>query len=117
MLEASCHCGAVRIRVPERPSELTSCNCSLCHRLGTLWAYYPADEIVLLGGPTVPYVHGPRTLAVHHCPGCGCITHWQGLGGGREGWAAVNGRLMDPDEIGDVPVHRFDGASSWTYLD
>jgi hypothetical protein len=65
----------------------------------------------------VPYVHGPRTLAVHHCPTCGCVTHWQGLDGARAGQIAVNARLMDPADIEDVPVYRFDGASSWTYLD
>jgi hypothetical protein len=30
---------------------------------------------------------------------------------------AVNARMMDPEEIADIPVRRFDGASSWTYLD
>ena len=23
--------------------------------------------------------------------------------------------MMDPEEIADIPVRRFDGASSWTY--
>jgi hypothetical protein len=29
----------------------------------------------------------------------------------------VNARLMDPADIADVPVRRFDGAATWTYLD
>lgn len=50
MIEASCHCGAVRILVAERPWVLTACNCSLCRRLGTLWAYYRPDEVAIVAG-------------------------------------------------------------------
>ena len=39
MLTATCHCGAVGVDVPRRPRRLTSCNCSICRRYGTLWAY------------------------------------------------------------------------------
>ena len=45
MLTATCHCGNVRITVPRKPRRLTSCNCSICHRLGSLWAYYPAGNV------------------------------------------------------------------------
>ena len=119
MIEASCHCGAVRIRV-ERPQRLTSCNCSICRRHGALWVYYDAGQVSFTAGvgTTVPYIQGERTLATHHCPVCGCITHWESLPKQREtGRIAVNTRLMDPAEISDVPVRRFDGASTWTYLD
>ena len=50
MLEASCHCGAVQIEVAARPQQLTSCNCSLCRRLGTLWAYYHPDRVRITRG-------------------------------------------------------------------
>ena len=28
MIEATCHCGAVRIEVPSAPEAVTACNCS-----------------------------------------------------------------------------------------
>jgi len=65
----------------------------------------------------VPHIQGERTLATHHCPICGCITHWESLGKQEPRRIAVNTRLMDPAEISDVPVRHFDGASTWTYLD
>ena len=40
MLIATCHCAAVKVEVPRRPRRLTECNCSICRRYGTLWAYY-----------------------------------------------------------------------------
>jgi hypothetical protein len=58
MIKASCHCGAVIIQVAARPERLTSCNCSICRRLGSLMAYYRPDDVVIRCAPdaTVPYV-------------------------------------------------------------
>ena len=68
MLTATCHCGAVRIEVPAAPATTTDCNCSICRRYGTLWAYYPDG-----------YVRGDRTLRFVRCRACGCwcVTHWE----------------------------------------
>ena len=49
MLTATCHCGALRIEVPRKPRTLTSCNCSICRRYGTLWAYYKASSVRVVG--------------------------------------------------------------------
>ena len=119
MIEASCHCGAVRLRVPERPRQLTTCNCSLCRRYGALWSYWRPDQVTFVSGAgtTVPYVQGERTLAMHHCAICGCVTHYEGLGSWKAKRTVVNARLMDPADIAGVPIRHFDGASSWTYLD
>jgi len=40
MLKGTCHCGAVQIAVARKPRRFTSCNCSICRRYSTLWAYY-----------------------------------------------------------------------------
>jgi hypothetical protein len=119
VIEASCHCSAIRIEAAERPRQLTSCNCSLCRRLGALWAYYRRDQVTFVAGAgtTVAYVQGDRTLEMHHCPTCGCVTHWESVKKGGAERIAVNARLIDPAEIADVPVRRLDGASTWTYLD
>ena len=119
MIEASCHCGAVRIEVAERPQQLTSCNCSICRRLGVLWAYYPPDQVAFVSGAgtTVPYVWGERSLEIHHCPACGCVTHWERVQKEGADRIAVNARIMEPADIADARVRRLDGASTWTYLD
>ena len=43
MIEATCHCGAVRLKAPHPPQSVTDCNCSICRLLGVLWAYYNPD--------------------------------------------------------------------------
>jgi len=112
VIEAACHCGAVRIRAPV-PAQISECNCSICRKLGSRWAYYSPAE-VSIAGSTAPYIHGDRTLATHHCPTCGCTTHWLGLDAYADR-VAVNARLMSGVE--NVPVRHFDGADTWTFLD
>ena len=51
MLTATCHCADLRVHIPRRPRTLTNCNCSICRRYGTLWAYYKADEVRIEGLP------------------------------------------------------------------
>jgi hypothetical protein len=118
MIGASCHCGAVRLRIEEAPMSVTDCNCSICRRLGVLWAYYRPDqvEIVASGGATTAYVWGDRMLAFHHCKVCGCATHWKSLDETTDRMG-INARLFDPAVLEGVRVRRLDGADTWTYLD
>lgn len=119
MLEATCHCSAVKIRVPAEPPWLNDCNCSICRRLGALWAYYHPSEVTFVegAGKTVAYVWSDRTLEFHHCPVCGCTTHWESVEKEGAGRMAVNARLMDPKAIARIRLRHFDGASTFRYLD
>ena len=37
MIEATCHCGPVRLELESAPDEVTDCACSICQRKGALW--------------------------------------------------------------------------------
>jgi hypothetical protein len=115
MVEASCHCGAVRIEVESAPAQLTSCNCSICRRTGGLWAYYPPAGVHVTG-QTDSYIWGDRALELHRCTTCGCVTHWTPIKEGIERMG-VNARLMDPAIVAAAKVRRLDGADTWKYLD
>ena len=113
MLTATCHCGAVRIEIPRRPRTITNCNCSICHRYGTLWAYYKASDVRIHAEPgaTKAYAWGRKALQFVRCGICGCITHWERtepVAGCRVG---VNARNFDPSALGPVRIHLFDGAA------
>jgi hypothetical protein len=118
-LKASCHCGAVTLDVPELPTDVAACNCSLCRRTGWLGAYYP-DDAVRVAGETVPYIWGDCMIGIHHCPTCGCLTHWKTLGEDF-GKMGINARLLEDFAISAaggvtiggqaVPVREVDGAS------
>ena len=118
-IKGSCHCGAVRFTFPERPETLTACNCSVCRRYATLWAYAPVRDVNLEADDdaTIAYVHGDRSLAMHSCKSCGCTTHWISLDGDELSKMAVNFRMCEPDEYADIRIRRFDGADTWEFLD
>lgn len=118
MLTATCHCGAVRVDVPRRPRSLTECNCSICRRYGTRWAYYKASEVKVIAkrGAQARYAWGHKSLRFVRCARCGCVTHWERImpkAGARMG---VNARNFDPLELGEVRIRLLDGASTWKYL-
>jgi len=119
MLRGSCHCGAVQIEVPRRPRSLTECNCSLCRRYGTRWAYYqaPTVRVIAARGATDCYMWGDKMLRTVRCRHCGTVTHWQPLPHPKSGRMGVNARIFDPAELGPVRIRRKDGANTWKFLD
>lgn len=115
MLKATCHCGAIRIEIPSRPAELTNCNCSICRRLGALWAYYDVGTVKIHGHPenTDEYIQGDKTLRTVRCRTCGCTTHWEPLDSQKYKRMGVNIRNFEPEVIGDVRIRLLDGADTW----
>jgi len=119
LLQGSCHCGAVRLTLPFLPETATRCNCSICRRLGTVWAYFEFGTVSIEGHPgqTMEYIQGDRTLRTIRCKTCGVVTHWEPLApqpGARHG---VNLNNFEPKLLESLRIRRFDGADTWTFLD
>ena len=96
MIEANCHCGAVRLAIAQAPDEVTDCNCSLCRRYGVRWAYYPLAQVqVQADVPTDTYRWGDKAITFHPCHVCGCVTHWSSVNPAR-GRTGINARLLPP---------------------
>jgi hypothetical protein len=117
-LEATCHCGAVRFEVARAPVNVYDCNCSICRRLGTLWAYYSPDDVRFDSGPdaTFAYLWGDRRIEFHTCRACGCTTHWQAAAhpdAARK--MGVNARLMDELDRSAVYVRQLDCAETGVF--
>jgi hypothetical protein len=117
MIEATCHCGAVKIQAPRAPETVTDCNCSICRRLGTLWAYYDPAEVVMEtpGTALLAYVRadsaGGGDLAFRFCRTCGCTVDWRPLEGREQDRMGINARLFDPKVLEDAKVRKIDGAA------
>lgn len=118
MIEASCHCGDVRLTCESAPIDVTECNCSICRRLGVLWAYYSPGMVHLApaDAATDVYMWDDRSIRFHRCRTCGCVTHWSAVDS-RVDRMGVNARLMPPDAIVRARVRRLDGAVTERYLD
>jgi hypothetical protein len=114
MVEASCHCGAVRVQVARSPREVEvkECNCSICRRTGAVLAYYSPKE-VRVSGATDIYMWGDREIEFHRCKVCGNFTHWAPVDKSYDRMG-VNARLMPPELLIDLRILKFDGADTWT---
>jgi len=119
MHEGSCHCGAVRIKIPSTPLVATACNCSRCRRIGGPWVYFELGTVQIEGHPgnTADYVWGDKTLRSIFCRHCGCVTHWEPLDPSVVTKQGVNLGNFDPALIAAVRVRKFDGANTWRFFD
>jgi hypothetical protein len=117
MIEAVCHCGAVRIEVPRAPDEVKECNCSICRRTGALLAYYSPKDVRVIppSGATDLYMWGDREIEFHRCKVCGNFTHWSPVDKSLDRMG-VNARLMPPELLADIRILKFDGANTWTVV-
>lgn len=126
MIAATCHCGAVSLTVPTAPEAVTDCNCSICRRLGGLWAYYDPKAVEIRAAPDaldryeraeVPgNPDGKPVLALFRCATCGCTTHWRAFDESHPKMG-INSRMMAPEVLAGARVRRLDGAVTWRYLD
>jgi hypothetical protein len=118
MLIATCHCAAVKVEVPRRPRRLTECNCSICRRYGTLWAYYKFADVKVAAkrGAKAEYAWGDKNLRFVRCAHCGCVTHWEPIKPRRGARMGVNARNFEPSQFGKVRIRLLDGADTWKFL-
>jgi len=118
MIEGSCHCGAIRIELPQPPASVINCNCSVCRRTAGLWVRYPQAEVRIHAAPDQfnEYVWGDRSMRTLRCKTCGCITHWEPFEAGAD-YFGINMRNFDPALVAKIPVRRFDGADTWSFIE
>ncbi len=113
MMHGSCHCGQVTVAMDDTPETVTSCNCSLCRKLGAIWTYTTRDK-VQVEGSTDTYGHGDHTLDTHRCRNCGCVVVWIATDPAYERMG-INIRLFEGFE--QFRVRHLDGADTWEFLD
>jgi hypothetical protein len=116
LIESSCDCGAVHLKISRAPDEVTDCNCTLCRRYGALWAYYSPKDVIVPGGLTDTYMRGPKQIEFHSCKICGCVTHWSPADKTYDRMG-VNARLMAPEVLARARVRRWDGLKTRKVLD
>ncbi len=104
--------------VARKPRKLTQCNCSVCRRYGTLWAYYKRSAVTIRaprGGLATYSVKKPGLRFVR-CATCGCVSSWEGKRT-ADAWMGVNARLLDHAVIARLPISVLDGDRTWKVLE
>lgn len=119
MIHGQCHCGNIKLSLDKRPETLTSCNCSVCSRYGSLWGYYPENKVAIVVGEheMKSYCWGDRYINFHHCGNCGSVTHYTSTEKANSDKVGVNFRMFDENIRHEITIRRFDGADTWTFLE
>lgn len=121
-MKITCHCENITLEFEKEINEIESlneCNCTICRRIGALWFGFDPSEVVITikSEPTVPYLRPAGELAFHHCPKCGCTTHYETTEKCMINKIAINGRLLDMKDRAKIKLTKFDGATSWKFVD
>ncbi|KPI36318.1 uncharacterized protein AB675_7321 [Cyphellophora attinorum] len=113
---ASCHCGAITVTVPYKPTRINECQCTLCRRYAAAWAYYTTADVQISPAPSHEesaasgaYIWGDKHHGFHFCRKCGCVMCWypcdvvEGKVDAKEGkQVGVNTRMMRPEDVREV---------------
>ena len=121
MLNGQCHCANVSFTTDLLPTLLTDCNCSICLRYGARWAHFRPEQVqvTVRQGSTRTYSRGEHCIDFHHCPDCGCVTHYSTTDKADPAVArvSINARMCPPDQVQGIQVRLFDGADRFVFLD
>lgn len=118
MFEATCHCGNIAITAQEVLESITSCNCSMCYRIGALWAYYTAEQVSIEQKSNAGvYQWGNRLRRYHSCSLCGCTTHYTQKREDGTNRVALNTRMAHPELFKTANIRHFDGANTFNYAE
>ncbi len=72
----SCHCGAVRFEIEADPTEMTTCDCTLCVKKNALMIRVPEQALTVTSGIArlATYQWNTRAAQHHFCTRCGIYT-------------------------------------------
>jgi hypothetical protein len=117
-IQGTCLCEAVQIGAARMPRQVTQCNCAVCRRYGTLWAYYRRSAVSITAprGALENYSVRAGGLKFVRCRSCGCVICWDGRGKGPDQRMGLNTRLLDHALMAAVPVKVLDGDKTWRAL-
>ena len=120
MVEAQCHCRAVRVAIEALPAFINDCNCSLCRKSGAAWGYFTARQ-VRVEGETSVFMRSDKdqpAVQIHVCPRCHTTTHWTltedfQVKAPDPGATGVNMRLFASNALLGVEI-RFPDGAAWS---
>lgn len=108
-----CQCGNVRYEVQSDITEVMSCNCSRCGRLGSLLTFVPTTQFKLLKGDGATTEYQFNRHNIHHlfCSTCGIQSFARGKRPDGTEMIAINARCVDGIDPDKLTVKKIDGKS------
>ena len=108
-----CHCGRVRYEVQADLTKVMRCNCSICQKRGTIWAFAKAAQFKLLSGEDAltDYQFGQKRIHHLFCKHCGIGSFSRGVAPNGDDTTAINVNCLDGVDPAGLDIKPFDGKS------
>jgi len=112
-LTGGCHCGAIAYTVEVDPAGAIKCNCSICSKLGAVWAFAPKSKFHLTKGEGKlgDYQFSKHVLHHRFCPNCGIESYAEGKGPDGAEMAGINLRCVEGMDVDKLKPKAVDGRS------
>lgn len=113
LFHGSCHCGAVAFEVDGVIDGALACNCSICHRRGSLLWFVPHEQLRLLtpADAASSYTFNKHQITHRFCAICGIHTYGEGSDQQGNVTAAINLRCIEDIDLDAIPVQHYDGRA------
>ena len=109
----ACHCGAVAYDVELDLANTLKCNCSICSKIGAVWAFAPMAKFTLKSGAGKQgdYQFGKKHLHHRFCPSCGVESYAEGAMPDGTPTVGINLRCVEGVDVDELSPRRHDGRS------
>jgi hypothetical protein len=109
----SCHCGAVAFEVELDLAGALKCNCSICNKLGAVWAFAPKAKFRLTSGEGKQgdYQFGKKSLHHRFCTACGIEAYAEGMAPDGTATVGINLRSIEGIDVDKLSPRPWDGRS------
>jgi hypothetical protein len=109
----SCHCGAVAFTVEVDPEQALKCNCSICTKLGAVWAFAPRSKFSLKSGTAQQgdYQFGKKRLHHRFCGECGVESYAEGTAPDGSPSVGINLRCVEGLDVDKLSPRQYDGRN------
>ncbi len=90
------------------------CNCSICSKLGAVWAFAPKSKFRLktAEGKLGDYQFGKKHLHHRFCPSCGIESYAEGVAPDGTATVGINLRCLDGLDVDKLAPRAHDGRSA-----
>lgn len=119
MLNLSCLCNQIRIKLEKRPNLIHECNCTLCSKAGVRWGYFHPSEVSVEGTAT-GYCRDDKddpNAQVQFCSTCGSTTHFvltvNAVSKFGNSLMGVNMWLADARDLAGIEL-RYPDGQAWS---
>ena len=109
----SCHCGAIAYTVEVDTAQALKCNCSICTKLGAVWAFAPKRKFKLAKGADKQgdYLFNKKRLHHRFCTACGIESYAEGTGPDGSPTVGINLRCLEGVDVDKLSPRAWDGRS------